>query len=121
MNLHTIEGLLLFTVVVIIGSNVFSNVPLTILIVGRINDLCGENPCKGPLPALLLAWISTIAGNFTLIGSIANLIVAEKALKPPAEYKLTFWNYIKFGFISTFIILFGCLPIVYFIGRYAFK
>jgi Na+/H+ antiporter NhaD/arsenite permease-like protein len=121
MNLHTIEGVLLFTVVVIIGSNIFSNVPLTILIVGRINDFCGESPCTGPLPALLLAWISTIAGNFTLIGSIANLIVAEKALKPPAKYKLTFWNYIKFGFISTFIILFGCLPIVYFIGRYVFK
>ena len=120
MNLHTIEGVLLFTVVVIVGSNLFSNVPLTILIVGRINDFCGENPCEGPLPGLLLAWISTIAGNFTLIGSIANLIVAEKALKPPAKYKLTFWNYIKFGFISTFIILFGCLPIVYFIGRYAF-
>ena len=121
MNLRTIGGVLLFTVVVIVGSNLFSNVPLTILIVGRINDLCGESPCEGPLPALLLAWVSTIAGNFTLIGSIANLIVAEKALKPPAEYKLTFWNYIKFGFISTLIILFGCLPIVYFIGRYAFN
>ena len=121
MNLHKIEGVLLFTIFVIIGSNVFSNVPLTILIVSRINDLCGENPCQGPLPGLLLAWISTIAGNFTLIGSIANLIVAEKAFQSSAKYKLTFWNYIKFGLISTFIILFGCLPVVYFIGRYVFK
>jgi Na+/H+ antiporter NhaD/arsenite permease-like protein len=28
---------------------------------------------------LLLAWVSTIAGNLTLIGSVANLIVAERA------------------------------------------
>ena len=70
MNLHKIEGVLLFTIFVIIGSNVFSSVPLTILIVSRINGLCGKNPCQGPLPGLLLAWISTIAGNFTLIGSI---------------------------------------------------
>ena len=89
-----------------------------ILIVGCIDKLCGEEVCEGPLPGLLLAWISTVAGNFTLIGSIANLIVAEKAWQNKSVmYKLTFWNYIKFGLCSTFIILFGCLPIVYFIAR----
>lgn len=120
MNLYKIEGVLLFTVFVIVGSNLFSNVPLTILIVSRIDELqCGEDYCEGPLAALLLAWISTVAGNFTLIGSIANLIVAEKAQRSDAKYDLTFWNYLKFGAISTFIILFGCLPIVYFIGRVA--
>lgn len=118
MNLHTIEGVLLFTVFVIVGSNLFSNVPLTILIVNRISDLCGDEDCEGPLAGLLLAWISTVAGNFTLIGSVANLIVAEKA-RSSAKYKLKFWNYLKFGCISTFIVLFGCLPIVYFIGKVA--
>lgn len=118
MNLYRIEGVLLFAVFVIIGSNLFSNVPLTILIVDRLGDLCGVEPCEGPLGALLLAWISTIAGNFTLIGSVANLIVAEKA-RSTIDYNLTFWNYIKFGAVSTFVILFGCLPIVYFVGRVA--
>ena len=118
MNLYKFEGVLLFTVFVIVGSNLFSNVPLTILIVNRIDDLCGDEKCEGPLGGLLLAWISTIAGNFTLIGSVANLIVAEKA-RSAVDYRITFWNYLKFGAISTFVVLFGCLPIVYFLGRFA--
>ena len=116
MNLYKFHGVLLFTVFVIVGSNIFSNVPLVILMVDRINGLCGENECEGPLGGLLLAWISTVAGNFTLIGSIANLIVAEKA-RSTADYRLTFWRYLRFGAISTTIILFGCLPIVYFLGK----
>lgn len=118
MNLYKFEGVLLFSVFVIIGSNIFSNVPLVILIVHRIDELCGGEACEGPLGGLLLAWISTIAGNFTLIGSVANLIVAEKA-RSSADYRITFWNYIKFGFISTFVVIYLCLPIVYFLGRVA--
>ena len=118
MNLYKFEGVLLFTVAVIIGSNIFSNVPLVILIVERIVGLCGDEQCEGPLGGLLLAWISTIAGNFTLIGSVANLIVAEKA-RNTIGYRITFWNYFKFGGISTCTVLFGMLPIVYFVGRLA--
>lgn len=118
MNLYRVEGVLLFTVVVIVGSNIFSNVPLVILIVERISSLCGEEECEGPLGGLLLAWISTIAGNFTLIGSVANLIVAEKA-RSAIDYRISFWNYFKFGGISTCVVLFGMLPIVYFVGRLA--
>lgn len=118
MNLNTIGGVLLFTVIVAVGSNIFSNVPLVILIVNRIGELCGDEPCSGPLPALLLGWVSTIAGNYTLIGSIANLIVAEKA-RSVANYQLTFLRYIRFGLISTFCVMFGCLPIVYFLGKVA--
>ncbi len=115
MNLHEFGGVIVFSIFVIIGSNIFSNVPLVILIVNRIGGLCGENECKGPLGGLLLAWVSTVAGNFTLIGSVANLIVAEKA-RSTADYRLTFWNYLKFGVISTMIVLFGALPFVYFLG-----
>lgn len=118
MNLYKFEGVLLFTVAVIVGSNIFSNVPLVILIVNRISGLCGEEECEGPLGGLLLAWISTIAGNFTLIGSVANLIVAEKA-RNTVGYRISFWNYFKFGGISTCVVLFGMLPIVYFVGRLA--
>uniref|UniRef100_A0A1X7UL74 Uncharacterized protein n=2 Tax=Amphimedon queenslandica TaxID=400682 RepID=A0A1X7UL74_AMPQE len=117
MNLNTIEGVLLFSVFVIIGSNIFSNVPLVILIVGRVSDLCDD--C-GPLGGLLLAWISTIAGNFTLIGSVANLIVAEKA-RSSAEYRISFLGYFIFGFPSTLVILYACLPVVYFMGKLAAK
>ncbi len=118
MNLNTVGGVLLFTVIVALGSNIFSNVPLTILIVNRINEFCGDEPCNSPLPGLLLAWVATVAGNFTLIGSICNLIVAEKA-RSVANYQITFLRYIQFGFISTLCVMFGCLPIVYFLARVA--
>ena len=117
MNLNTIEGVLLFSVFVIIGSNIFSNVPLVILIVDRISDLCDD--C-GPLGGLLLAWISTIAGNFTLIGSVVNLIVAEKA-RSSAEYRISFLGYFIFGFPSTLLILYVCLPVVYFMENLLLK
>ncbi len=118
MNLYKFEGVLVFGIFVLIGSNIFSNVPLTILIVHRIDELCGDEPCTGALAGLLLAWISTVAGNFTLIGSVANLIVAEKA-RSSADYRLTFWRYLIFGVPSTIVVTFGALPIVYFLGRYA--
>ena len=118
MNLNTVGGVLLFAVLVAVGSNIFSNVPLTILIVDRIGELCGETGCNPPLPGLLLAWVATIAGNFTLIGSITNLIVAEKA-RSVAGYNLTFIRYIRFGIVSTLVVMFGCLPIVYFLGTVA--
>ncbi|GAB6095227.1 SLC13 family permease [Desulfatiferula olefinivorans] len=53
-------------------SNVFSNVPAVMLVI----------PCLDPLPLTpwyILAVSSTFAGNLFLLGSIANLIVVEKA------------------------------------------
>ena len=118
MNLFRVEGVLLFTVMVVVGSNILSNVPLVILVVAQLfNFNCGDTTCTGQLTGVLLAWVSTIAGNFTLIGSIANLIVAEKA-RSCANYRLTFWEYLKFGFVSTLVVLFAGLPIVYFAGKY---
>ncbi len=116
MDLSTIQGVLLFTVFVAVGSNILSNVPLVIIVIDEINNFpCGSSICDIRLVGILLAWVSTIAGNFTLIGSIANLIVAEKARKC-ANYPLTFFEYLKFGFVSTVIVLFAGLPVVYFAG-----
>ena len=118
MNLRTLPGVLLFTVFVIVGSNVISNVPLVILILDELETFeCGLSDCS-QLAGVLLAWVSTIAGNFTLIGSVANLIVAEKA-KTCANYNLTFLEYLKFGLPSTILVLFTGLPVVYFTGKYA--
>ena len=118
MNLHTFGGVLLFTVFVIIGANIFSNVPLTILIIDRLPDLCGDQKCTGPLGGLILAWVATISGNTSLIGSITNLIVAEKA-RSTANYRLTFLRYARFGLASALLVIFAGLPFVYFLGRYA--
>ena len=118
MNLSEIQGILFFTVFITIGSNIFSNVPLVILVVYKLSDFnCGDNDCSVQLTGVLLAWVSTIAGNFTLLGSVANLIVAEKS-RTCGNYHLTFWTYLKFGFITTSIVLFAGLPIVYFSGKY---
>jgi len=44
---------------------------------------------------LVLAMASTLAGNFTLLGSIANLIVAEKAARRGVV--IGFWAYFRVG------------------------
>lgn len=78
-----------FSVLTLLLSNLFSNVP-AVLFLGQIVPSLGS-----PEPLyLLLAMVSTLAGNLTLIGSIANLIVAEKA-KPAVD--LDFWTYTRAG------------------------
>ena len=118
MNLHTFGGVILFTVFVIVGANIFSNVPLTILIIDRLPDLCGDEKCTGPLGGLILSWVATISGNTSLIGSICNLIVAEKA-RSTLNYQLTFLRYARFGLASALLVIYCGLPFVYFLGRYA--
>ena len=54
----------------LVGSNVVSNVPLTMLLLP-----VATHPQAGPL----LALATTLAGNLLLVGSIANLIVVEQA------------------------------------------
>lgn len=122
MNLTNPEGIIFFTIFVLIGSNIFSNVPLVILLKDRLDGLCGSDGCDKPkIGALLLAWISTIAGNLTLIGSIANLIVAEKAKKSDAKYDLSFLRYLPYGIISTVTITVTTVPLVYLLGKLASK
>ena len=53
-----------------VGSNLVSNVPLTMLLLP-----VAKHPQAGPI----LALATTLAGNLLLIGSIANLIVVEQA------------------------------------------
>ena len=118
MDLDTVQGVLLFTAVICVGSNIISNVPLVILVVNKLFMFsCSNDVCSAQLTGIILAWVSTIAGNFTLIGSVANLIVAEKA-SSCAKYKLSPLTYLKYGLVSTFIILLVPLPIVYFLAKH---
>ncbi|GAB4498406.1 MAG: anion transporter [Anaerolineales bacterium] len=101
-------ALALITVVL---SNLVSNVPAVLLMRPAVTAL--PDPTAG---WLTLAASSTLAGNLTLLGSVANLIVAEIAAK--RGVKLTFWEYTKSGFIITFISLFlGIMWIQRFIWR----
>lgn len=118
MDLHTFSGVILFTVFVIIGSNIFSNVSLTILMIDKLPHLfCGGVACQGPLGGLLLSWVVNVSGNMSLIGAITNLIVAEKT-RSVAGYRLTLLRYARFGFVSSLIVIFSGLPVVYSLARY---
>ena len=66
-----------------------------------LNDIPGlENPERA---WLVVAMSSTLAGNFTLLGSVANLIVAEQAKTAGTE--LSFGAFFKVGLPLTLITL----------------
>ena len=62
---------------------------------------------------LVLAWVSTVAGNFLILGSAANLIVSEQAIRAGNNsYRLSFWNHLRFGIPSTILVIAVGLPLV---------
>ncbi len=67
-------------------SNLISNVPAVLLLAPL---------AEGERGWLLLAAASTLAGNLTLLGSVANLIVAEAAGR--AGERVGFLDHLKFG------------------------
>lgn len=57
--------------------------------------------------------MSTVAGNLTIVGSAANLIVSEQARRSPLlSYKLSFWNHLRFGVPATLIVIAVGLPLI---------
>ncbi|MHB8846346.1 MAG: SLC13 family permease [Nitrospirota bacterium] len=76
-------------------SNVVSNVPAVMLLKPFIESLGGDRAAW-----LALAMSSTLAGNFTLIGSVANLIVAQQARK---RVEIGFMEYFRVGALITII------------------
>ncbi len=87
IGLDTIAGL---TVVTTVVGNVISNVPAVML----LSRLVPQLPDPGT-SWLTLAMASTLSGNLTLVGSIANLIVLERARKQGVE--ISFWQYCRVG------------------------
>jgi Na+/H+ antiporter NhaD/arsenite permease-like protein len=78
-----------FTIVVALLGNIVSNVPAVMLLKSLIPGF--SDPHTG---WLALAMASTLAGNLTITGSVANLIVVETA-KP--EMEIGFWDYFRVG------------------------
>jgi Na+/H+ antiporter NhaD/arsenite permease-like protein len=91
IGLDSWRGVAGFTALITIGSNVVSNVPLVLI---AAPHLAGTSRADW----VLLAFVSTLAGNLTLVGSVANLIVAEGAKE---HYHLGFGEYLRFGVVST--------------------
>jgi Na+/H+ antiporter NhaD/arsenite permease-like protein/uncharacterized membrane protein (UPF0127 family) len=77
----------------VILSNLVSNVPAVMLLKPLTQTLGG-----GQFLWLALAMSSTLAGNLTLIGSVANLIVAQQARK---RVEIGFMEYFRVGALIT--------------------
>jgi Na+/H+ antiporter NhaD/arsenite permease-like protein len=79
----------------VLGSNVFSNVPFVLV--------AGSWIARFTEPALMwkiLALATTFAGNLTIIGSVANMIVVESARD---HIQVGFWDYARFGIPITIL------------------
>ena len=78
-----------------LGSNVFSNVPFVLV--------AGKWIARFADPELMwkvLALATTFAGNLTIIGSVANMIVVESARE---HLEVGFWDYARFGIPITIL------------------
>lgn len=78
-----------FTAMVALLSNLVSNVPAVMLLKSLIPGF--QNPATA---WMVLAMASTLAGNLTITGSVANIIVVETA-RPDVE--IGFWDYFRAG------------------------
>jgi Na+/H+ antiporter NhaD/arsenite permease-like protein len=85
---HAINSAASLLGVTVVLSNLISNVPAVLL----LQPLISQGDTKS---WLLLAAGSTLAGNLTLFGAVANLITVEAAAD--LGYKLTFWEHLRFG------------------------
>jgi Na+/H+ antiporter NhaD/arsenite permease-like protein len=93
-EVHSVPAL---TAVTAVLSNLVSNVPAVMLFLPLVPQF--PDPERG---FLVLAMASTLAGNLTLLGSIANLIVAEGAKR---SSPLSFREYLKAGLPLTLLTL----------------
>jgi Na+/H+ antiporter NhaD/arsenite permease-like protein len=71
-------------------SNLVSNVPAVLVLRPFVTGLADPERAW-----LVVAMASTLAGNFTLVGSVANLIVAERARH--GGVTIGFWEYFRVG------------------------
>ena len=95
-----LQRLDVFTLVVVLFSNLVSNVPAVMLLKSLVPGFTDPHTAW-----LALAMASTLAGNLTITGSVANIIVVESA-RP--DVHVGFWDYFRVGLpITLLTILFG--------------
>lgn len=92
------QGIAALTLVASLLSNLVSNVPAVLLFRPFVPHFAAPTETW-----LTLAMATTLAGNLTLLGSVANLIVAEGARREGIS--LTFYEYLKAGVPITLLSL----------------
>ena len=106
MSLNTGNESVDLTIISVVLSNLISNVPAVLVLRPVVETFA--NP---QLAWLTMAMATTFAGNLTLLGSVANLIVAESAKK--GGVKLLFAEYLKAGIpITILTTIFGVLFLI---------
>lgn len=93
-----------FIAMVVAASNAVSNVPLVLVAVRWVPAMADPT-----WAFIMLAVASTLAGNLTLFGSVANIIVMESA-GPRGE--IGFWRFLRYGAVITvadLVVAFGIL------------
>lgn len=93
-----LDSVPILTGVTAVLSNLVSNVPAVLVLKPFVSALGDHDRAW-----LTIAMASTLAGNFTVLGSIANLIVVEKA--GARGVKISFWAYFRVGAPLTILML----------------
>jgi Na+/H+ antiporter NhaD/arsenite permease-like protein len=96
-HLH-LDRIPILSAVTAVLSNLVSNVPAVLVMRPFVDSLPNHTAAW-----LTIAMASTLAGNFTILGSIANLIVVQKAAARDVE--ISFWTYFRIGAPLTVITL----------------
>jgi Na+/H+ antiporter NhaD/arsenite permease-like protein len=97
----TWENVVMYASFVMFLSQICSNVPTVMLLNDPLLNLAHDNIYK-EMGFVILSFSATVGGNLTLVGSIANLIVAEKAKL--VGYEMTFSRHLYFGAPSTVVV-----------------
>src|SRR5205823_49448 len=88
-------GTIAFVALVVVASNVVSNVPLVLVAVAWVPHMPDPSAAY-----VTLAVASTLAGNLTLFGSVANIIVMDGA-GPRGD--ISFLRFLRYGVILTIV------------------
>jgi Na+/H+ antiporter NhaD/arsenite permease-like protein len=88
-RLH-LEEIPVLSAITAVLSNIVSNVPAVLVLKPFIVQLRNQQQAW-----LTVAMASTLAGNFAIIGSVANLIVVQRARAQKVE--IGFWEYFRVG------------------------
>jgi Na+/H+ antiporter NhaD/arsenite permease-like protein len=81
--------------VTVIGSNLFSNVPFVLVAGSWVKRLARPETAW-----MILGMASTFAGNLTLIGSVANVLVVEGGRDVA---RIRFLDYLRYGLVITLV------------------
>ena len=103
-----VQNIWILSGVIVALSNLVSNVPAVMLLKGLAPQFHDPRQFW-----LLLALVSTFAGNLTITGSVANIIVVERA-RSEAHVHISFREYMRVGIpITVATVLIGIMWIRY--------